>query len=168
MYKLSKYLIILLSIMLLYNIGHAQDLNFYWANQYGSDNIPNDLKSLCSDNTNQVLAFTDFEAEFTIGADTYTSVGGTDLIFYAVNESGMLEWTVKDGGVDNEYAQQIKCDADGNVYIIGKFSNSLMMNGISYESNGTFDMFLAKYSNSGAFEWCKVFGGPNSESLVSL
>ena len=148
--------------------GYSQNLHFQWARQYGSENTSNQLKSLVSDNANHVFAFTDFEHEFTINGNTYVSEGESDLLFYSIDEDGNIDWVVHEGGIGKEIAQQIKCDIDGNIYLMGKFVNTLTINGVSYESNGTFDMFLAKYSNNGDFEWCKTFGGPNSESLVSI
>jgi hypothetical protein len=146
----------------------AQDMHFEWGRNDGSDQNTNELKSLASDDAKHVFAFTNFELEYDIDGYTYYSEGGKDLLLYAVNESGEVEWVSQQGGIDNEYAQEVKCDSDGNVYIIGKFHESLVMEGITYSSNGSFDMFLAKYSNTGAFLWCKTLGGPNSESLVSL
>lgn len=146
----------------------AQDMHFEWGRNDGSDQFPNELKALASDDANHVFAFTNFEMEYDIDGVPYYSEGGKDLLLYAVNEDGEVEWVSQQGGQDSEYAQEVKCDSDGNVYIIGKFHSSMVMEGVTYTSNGSFDMFLAKYSNSGSFLWCKILGGPNTESLVSL
>lgn len=148
--------------------SNAQNLNFEWAYQYGSPNSSNDLQALTSDNENHVFAYTHFDGEFTVDNDTYITHGGKDLLLYSISEDGQVDWIVSEGGEGNEYAQKVECDAVGNVYIIGKFSSSLTMNNVVYQSNGSFDMFMAKYSPNGEFLWCKVMGGPNSESLVDI
>ncbi len=168
MNKLRMPLGFLFSLLIILPQVYSQEMNFDWAQQYGSPNSSNDLQALASDNQNHVFAFTHFDGEFTVGDDTFITQGGKDLLLYSINEEGQVEWVVTEGGEDNEYAQKVACDDEGNVYIIGKFSGSLNMNGEEYISNGSFDMFMAKYSNDGEFLWCKILGGPNSESLISL
>jgi len=166
---MNRTLLILLLIFSTYTIPLiAQDMHFTWAKQYGSISTSNDIQALTSDNENHVFAFTHFENEFTIDGTIYESPGNKNLLLFSINEDGNTEWVINEGGIDDEYAQKLTCDADGNVYIIGKFHSSMVMNGVSYESNGSFDMYMAKYSNDGQFVWAKVFGGPNSESLVSI
>ena len=168
MNKYKTHFLLLLFAILMGNSSFAQELNFSWAKQYGSPNNANAVKSITSDNENKVFVFTDFEGEFDVGEEVFVAEGESDLLLYAVSEDGELEWAITEGAQDKELAQDVVCDADGNVYIMGKFNNTLNINDVEYESNGTFDMFMAKYSNAGEFIWCKVFGGPNSESLVSM
>lgn len=168
MNKFKIVLSLILGFLIITPQVFSQELEFNWAQQYGSPNSSNDLQALASDNQNNVFAFTHFNGEFTVDGNTFITQGGEDLLLYSINEDGQVGWVVTEGGEDNEYAQKIACDDDGNVYIIGKFSGSLNMNGVEYISNGSFDMFMAKYSNSGEFLWCKILGGPNSESLVSM
>lgn len=168
MNKNTQIFLLFLNLIVFSLIGNAQDMNFTWAKQFGSDNVSNDLQALASDNQDHVFAFTHYEHEFDIDGINYTSEGGLDLLLYSINEEGSVDWVLSDGGEDDQYAQKVACDDDGNVYIIGVFSNSMTLNDIEYHSNGAFDMFLAKYSNEGEYLWCQVFGGPNSESLISL
>jgi len=163
----NKHLIILFFLFTSL-LSVSQDLHFEWGREYGSDNSSNELKSLASDNNNHVFVFTNFDSEYAIDGVTFSTQGEKDLILYSINEDGNVEWYSQQGGPDSEYAQEVACDKDGNVYIIGKFHQTMLMNGETYYSNGTFDMYLAKFSNTGDFFWCKTFGGPNTESLVSL
>ncbi len=75
---------------------------------------------------------------------------------------------MSDGGINDQFAQKVICDSEGNLYLMGKFSQSMSINNQIFNSNGAFDMFLAKYSNSGECEWVKTFGGPNSESFIDM
>lgn len=164
----NRYLLFVIFTFLSISVVFSQDAQFNWAKQYGSLTQANYLTSLTSDNVNLVFAYSDFEDEITIDGNIYLSQGGSDLIIFALDENGETIWQKTEGGPNDEIAQDIQCDSEGNVYITGKFNNTLNINGVSFESNGSWDMFLAKYSNNGEFLWCKVFGGPNSEALISM
>lgn len=55
-------------------------------------------------------------------------------------------------------------DANGNVYVAGRFRNTLAFGGASLvSSNGSDDAFLLKLSPSGAFAWARRVGGQGSD-----
>ena len=45
-------------------LGLSQDMNFYWAQQYGSDDFASDIEAVTVSKLNKVIAFTHFEAIF--------------------------------------------------------------------------------------------------------
>lgn len=165
---IRKYATILLISIFFLSNTNAQEMDFYWVKQFGSDNSPNQIQSIASDNMNKIIAFTDFEGEFDIEGIVHSSIGGSDLLIYALNEDGEFEWSIADGGPGNQIAQEVHCDAEGNIYIMGKFNSTMELNGMSFQSNGAFDMFLAKYTTDGSPVWIKTFGGPNSESIETM
>ena len=148
--------------------GMSQEMSFDWGKQFGSDAYTSDIQAITSDGQNRFFAFTHYKNTFSVEGVDYESNGGNDLLLFALNEDGDVEWVVSEGGVDDEFAQLIKTDDEGNVYIAGKFTGSIVINEVEYISNGLFDMYMAKYSNDGAFIWAKTFGGPNSESIISM
>lgn len=165
----KKYILItiLLSVFVAGTTSYAQEMNFYWAQQFGNDSNANNIKSIASDNRDNIIAFTDFEGDFDVDGMTYTA-DGSDLLVFSLNEEGLPSWVIAEGGPGNQIAQEVHCDLDGNVYIMGKFNSSILLNGVVHESNGVFDMYLVKYTNSGDFVWAKTFGGPNSESIETM
>lgn len=146
----------------------AQEMEYYWAKQYGNDDYPNDIESITSDNLNNIIAFSHFDTEFTIEGNNYIAEDGSDLILFAVDEHGNFEWSMAGGGIDDQVAQEVHCDVEGNIYIMGKFKSQISLGGQEELSNGTFDMFIAKYQSNGDFVWLKTFGGPNSESIETM
>lgn len=146
----------------------AQDMEFYWANQYGNNDYPNDIESITSDNLNKIIAFSHFDTEFTVEGNNYIAEDGSDLILFVINEHGNYEWSLSGGGIDDQVAQEVHCDVEGNIYIMGKFKTQINLGGIEALSNGTFDMFIAKYQSNGDFVWLKTFGGPNSEAIETM
>ena len=146
----------------------AQDMEFYWAKQYGNDDYPNDIESITSDNLNKIIAFSHFDNEFTIEGNNYVAEDGSDLILFVVDEHGNYEWSMTGGGIDDQVAQEVHCDIEGNIYIMGKFKSQISLSGQVETSNGSFDMYIAKYQSNGDFVWLKTFGGPNSESIETM
>ena len=75
-----------------------------------------------------------------------------------------LDWAKQAGGADTEYAGDIALDDSGNSYVTGNFSGTTTfgvgeINETSLTSAGFADIFVAKYSCSGAFLWVKQAGG---------
>lgn len=162
-----KHLIIVVFLFASY-IGLSQDMNFYWAQQYGSDEFASDIEAITTSKLNKVIAFTHFEDEFTVETQNFISEGGSDLLLFSTNDEGELEWAKSFGGINNQIAQKIQCDDDGHIYIMGKFNTSISIDNISIESQGSFDMYIAKFSPSGELIWLNTYGGPNSESLEAM
>lgn len=168
---MNKQLITILILFLSWGLSanlSAQDMEYYWAKQYGHNDYPSDIKSITSDNLNQIIAFSDFDTEFTVEGDNYIAEDGSDLILFVVDEHGNYEWSLSGGGPDDQIAQEVHCDVDGNIYIMGKFNSQMSLGGQIATSNGSFDMFIAKYLSNGDFVWLKTFGGPNSESIETM
>lgn len=164
MNKILYTLILLLNVIIL----TAQEMDYYWANQYGHDGFANNIQAVTSDNQNNIFCFTHFNTSFTVDGQQYDSEDGDDLLVFAINEDGETEWALSGGGTSNQIAQEIACDNDGNVYLMGKFSGHLSFGGEDFESNGSFDMYLIKLNSNGVVQWVKTYGGPNSESFESL
>lgn len=78
-----------------------------------------------------------------------------------------FEWAKAIQGSEHKVTRDIKLDSNGNIIIVGYFSNvmdcdtDIPVNNIS--SNGLSDVFIAKYSHDGTLIWCKAFGGSNED-----
>jgi hypothetical protein len=62
-------------------------------------------------------------------------------------------WSKGFGGYNVDYGQVVAQDAAGNVYVTGTFSGAINLGGGSLVSAGASDIFLAKYSPTGAYLW---------------
>ena len=76
--------------------------------------------------------------------------------------------TVRYGGTSNELVQDVVIDASGNLYVIGSFGGSVSFGGSTLVSAGGFDIFMAKYSATGAHVWSQRFGSTNTDAGVSI
>jgi len=77
--------------------------------------------------------------------------------------TGILLWVKIITGSATSYGTNICFDAQNNIYVEGVFSSALNFNGsTTLNSIGTRDVFFAKYSTNGTFQWAKNVGGVGS------
>lgn len=83
------------------------------------------------------------------------------------------QWAYSAGGTALEYGQAIATDPSGNVYVAGTFSGTVDFDPSASVANlsgfsGSQDIFIAKYTSTGAFVWVKQIGGTNTERAFDL
>jgi gliding motility-associated-like protein len=89
----------------------------------------------------------------------FTSYGSGDLLLCKMSPTGTLLWYDRIGGTGNDLAGGMNI-ADGFLYVTGGFNNTCNFNGGTSQltSAGVTDMFLAKYSLSGEFQYARIVG----------
>ena len=96
-----------------------------------------------------------------------TSVGGFyDAFLAKFTDKGQLLWGTYFGSNGDDEIGGICTDPLGNVYISGNTSSDsgLATNGAYQTSySGGYDIFLAKFSGSGALKWCTYYGGTGND-----
>lgn len=98
--------------------------------------------------------------------------GVSDIFVAKVNAAGDAVWVKKFGGADNDYANSIARDVNGNIYITGAFQltvnfNPGGQNGL-LTSKGAHDNFILKLDPNGNFTWVKSFGSIGYEETISV
>jgi len=111
---------------------------------YNTANVPNGLRSFTC------------KAYDTAGHVT-TSAANSVTVNNTVQQAG--SWSERFGGVNYDKGVAVAADSSGNILVTGFFSGTADFGGGTLTSIGTSDMFLAKYSAAGVFQWAKRFGG---------
>lgn len=115
--------------------------------------------------TGGFLGTTDFDPG--PGVFNMTSGGQTDIFIAKYDANGNFVWAKEiNGGTWFDHGYDIKVDASGNVYVVGRF---YFQGGPSFDFDpgpGTFlltageeDAFILKLDNNGDFVWARDFGG---------
>ena len=133
----------------------------YWAKSAGG---PNDDKSnaICNGSNGDVYITGNFVSSvITFGTTTYNNTNpSTEDIFLAkLDQFGNFGWARTSGGNGSDAGNGITTDASGNVYITGYYSSIVNFGSATLTTNGTLDIFLARYNSSGVNGYAKGAGG---------
>jgi len=146
----------------------AQAGNWVWAN--GAGGTLNDVcNSITTDAAGNVYVTGYYKSDtmnFGNIAVLNDSSPLADIFISKYDGSGNLLWAKRTGGTGHDVATSIGCDANGNIYLTGTFSSSLISFGTVTLTNtftGSFDIFIAKYDSSGNALWAKSIGGINDD-----
>jgi hypothetical protein len=143
------------------------DLNgtLLWAKSAGGNGGEKAL-GVSYDAAGNVYICGDYEdtCKFSTGTTLYCS-GVRDIFVAKYDPNGNFLWARKAGGSGRDEALAIKCDAAGNCYVTGMFSDNCMFGSSNYNttSPGFLDGFLAKYDPNGNLVWVKTVGGSYDE-----
>ncbi|MCD6017338.1 MAG: hypothetical protein K0S53_459 [Bacteroidetes bacterium] len=99
------------------------------------------------------------------GTTTIYGAGDSDMFLAKYDANGTFQWVRKAGGPGRDEMKNIKCDANGNVYVCGFYSNGAVFGSQTYSvsSGSYYDAFVAKYSSSGNLDWVTTAGGDYDE-----
>lgn len=101
--------------------------------------------------------------------DTFYSHGGRDIFIYTYSYTTYTSKIVTAGGSGDDEALSIFVDpSNGSCYITGYYSGMAFFGNDTLFSAGGEDVFLAKYSSSGAFQWAQSYGGPGDDRGLSV
>ncbi len=110
----------------------------------------------------EVIVVGHFELSVTFGTTTLTSVGDGDVFLVTYDANGNVLWAQSFGGDDQDIPESVAVDASGNILVTGYFQGISMTVGSDVLLNaqdGTYDVFLARFSPTGAPLWGRRAGG---------
>jgi hypothetical protein len=117
----------------------------------------------------------DSEAVFGLGEDNETSlVGFADVFVAKYDVDGALVWARSAGSPDDgDQGNAIAVDGAGNSYVAGWFASSATFgpgegNETILDSDGSADVFVAKYDASGALLWARRAGGAGNDTTFGI
>ena len=97
------------------------------------------------------------------------SVGEIDAFVARTNAAGDVVWVKQFGGTGSDAAYANDIDANGNIFVSGYFSGTMVVDGTTVVSNsGSQDAFLAKLDPAGDLLWIQTFGGNDHDFVYDL
>jgi len=92
-----------------------------------------------------------------VGVANLTSVGSFDSFVAKYNSSGVYQWAFNIGSNSTDFGISIALDGSNNVYVTGEFLNTADFDPgpgtANLTSSGSYDVYVAKYNSSGAYQW---------------
>jgi len=142
---------------------------FIWAiSMEGEDfDMANDLKVDSMGNV-FVTGFFKQAVDFDPSAATavLSSAGGFDSFVAKYSSSGSFLWAKRIGGMNDISGNGLAVDNNGNVCVVGRFQGTAGFDfpsgTASLTSQGSNDVFMAKYDALGDYLWAKSMGGTGS------
>ncbi|PSK90402.1 SBBP repeat-containing protein [Taibaiella chishuiensis] len=149
--------------------------NYVWARNIGGSDWDYG-QSITLDNTGNVYVTGSFvdTAYFgaTATANSVVSAGSTDVVLAKYDNNGNFIWGKAVGGSSSDDGQKVTTDAAGNVYVAGRYMLTADFDPGPGTANlvagGATDIFLAKYSATGAYIWAKGIGGTGYDAPSDL
>ena len=146
-----------------------------WAAQIGSTG--NDYgNGIATDSSGNVFVTGYYGAALTLyntgggtGA-TLANAGSNDCFVVKYTSAGAVSWAAQIASINSDAGNGIATDSNGNVFVTGQYSNALTLYNGSGISNaalanpGGADVFLAKYTSTGAVSWAARITSSNVDS----
>jgi uncharacterized protein (AIM24 family) len=96
------------------------------------------------------------------------SAGMKDAFIAKYDLMGNLKWLKRGGGLNDDEGSGITVDADGFVYVVGQINGDVNFDGVSVNSRGGTDAYLAKFDPSGKLLWIKNEGGSGRDNGMAV
>jgi hypothetical protein len=139
-----------------------------WVEKAGSSG--DDMgRSLAPTPDGGLVVIGEFRNTAKLGASTFTSLGGTDVLVAKLDAStGEIIWAKQFGSAGEDAGLSIAVDDSGNVYIAGSFNGAITFGGSTMQTAGGTDVFVASLDAAGNHRWSQRFGGAMFDSGRSV
>ncbi len=158
---MRNWYLILITLLIGNLSSSGQGLN--WVQEMnGGSNGHISIRDMAIDVTGNVTAVGSFSGIVDFDPDTgttsKTSAGNSDIFIAKYNPQGALLWVNSYGSTSLDAGDYIALDDNDNIYVAGRYQNTVNFGGTSHTAIGSWDIFLAKYSSSGTLRWVHSFG----------
>jgi hypothetical protein len=137
-----------------------------WAKSFGDAQYHQYAQHLATDAQGNILVTGHFRGTINFGGGALADISNffEDIFIAKLGPTGNHTWSKRYGDINNEEAQDIATDAQGNVIAVGAFQKTVNFGGgaLVAEDDG-FNGFVAKLNAAGDQQWAKTLGDTTSE-----
>ena len=108
-----------------------------------------------------------FASKATFGSKALSSKGQFDLFVAHLDPTGNFKWAVPGGGGSNDRGLGVAVDK-GGVSVTGDFIGTATFGTTKLKSRGQTDVFAARLSPTGTYQWATSAGGTGGDSGVGV
>ncbi len=142
--------------------------NLIWARSAGGI-LSEKAHAVTCDNAGNVYVAAHYRSGTDFGPVTINGNGNEDICLAKYDANGNFQWVQTAGGPGRDEPKSLVCDASGNVYMCGFYSNGTVFGSQTLSSPGVYyDTFLAKYSSGGSLQWVTTAGGNYDDVAWSM
>ena len=162
----------------LYTISEEDPWEYIHGLDSGSEDHGYGIATDSSGNTYVTGSFSGSTISFGTTTLTNTMTGTSDVFIAKLDDSGVWSWALSGGGVSDDWGADIAVTTDGYIYVVGAFTaipDSINENERSAEfgstelsGSGQIDVFAAKISNLGSWEWIITAGGEGDDVVSDI
>ena len=134
-----------------------------WSKQLGADDGGDTGQAVAMDATGDIVVAGQSDHAIDLGGGFLTALGGVDVWVAEYNPAGAHIWSRRIGGGSTDEVSGVRIDGNGNVLVEGDFRWTAAFGGTSLTSAGAEDVYVAKYTATGAPVWAQQLGGLGSD-----
>ncbi|MCP4624809.1 MAG: hypothetical protein GY850_14980, partial [bacterium] len=123
--------------------------------------------SMATDDSGNIIITGPFEGSVNFGGSPLTSAGGWDIFLAKFDSSGNHIWSKKFGDKSDQTGYCVAVDSSGDIVVTGSFGGTADFGGMTLNSAGGQDMFLARFNASGSHLWSMAFGDASDQTGYS-
>jgi len=151
----------------IYVAKYGPDGSFKWVRTAGGKG-GDYAHAITCDAAGNVFITGEMEMTVKFGSVTLTGNGDNDVFVAKYNTNGDLLWAKKLGGSSQSDKGLGITQINGSVYVTGYFKITANFAGITLTSAGGKDIFIAKYTSDGIFQWVKKAGGSGDDEGAAI
>lgn len=143
--------------------------NHVWSRIFGG--LDGDrAERVIADHNGDVLVTGTFRNVVDFGSGPFTTRGVRDGFLLKLSSStGSHVFSLQIGGPgDDDYGYGVGVDAQNNIFITGRFENTMDLGNTTLSSMGGTDIYVAKLDSFGNYQWAKGFGGLTGDAAYDL
>ena len=161
-------LLILISFLINFH-STAQPREFEWASQCGNPSNTTDAKTTLAGADNGYFYMAgEFLGTVQFGNKSLVSAGGTDIWLVKNTPEGAPVWSIRMGGNDDDFVWKIVSDNEDNVTMTGYYYGTIQIGNDIYTSQGSQDLFIARFDGEGNYLWSYTLGGGMADYIRGL
>lgn len=173
-----KFRIATLSLLLTVVWSSVFSQHYHWHKQFGNEEIDH-AAEVTRDGDNNILiggkfeGTVDFDPSPAVSNLTSFGAGADGSAFVSkLDPNGHFIWSRSWGNGYSEFIEDIETDANGNVYVLGRYRQTIDLDPgpdeLLFTAEGSYDVYLSKLSSDGNLIWAKSFGSSGSDYAYKL
>jgi hypothetical protein len=134
-----------------------------WAVKAGDSGYYNHDGGIAVDSSGNAFVTGGFSETATFGSTVLMGSGDRDIFVAKISSNGIWQWAVSVGGSQEDEGNGITVDSSGNAFVTGSFYQTVTFGSTTLTSSGKDDIFVAKISSSGSWQWAAKADGSHRE-----